>query len=63
MLAGTVTEGAHYFSDVFAGVGMAFFGYCLARHIIRAEDRLFSPPRPVSCSLGEDAAIAGLANR
>jgi membrane-associated phospholipid phosphatase len=63
MLAGTVTEGAHYFSDVLAGIGMAFFGYCLARYVVRAEDRLFSRTRPVSCSLGEDAAIAGLANR
>jgi PAP2 superfamily protein len=38
MLAGTITEGAHYFCDVLAGVGMAFFGYVLARRIIRLED-------------------------
>jgi membrane-associated phospholipid phosphatase len=39
MLGGTVTEGAHYFSDVLAGAGMAFFAYATAKRIIRAEDR------------------------
>ena len=39
MLAGTVTEGAHYFCDIFAGIGMAFFAHALARRIMRAEDR------------------------
>lgn len=40
MLAGTITEGAHYFSDILAGTGMAFFAYALATRIIRAEDGL-----------------------
>ncbi len=39
MLAGTVTEGAHYFSDVIAGVAMAFAAYALATWIIGIEDR------------------------
>ncbi|HEY0224635.1 MAG TPA: phosphatase PAP2 family protein [Pseudolabrys sp.] len=39
MLGGTVTEGAHYFCDILAGAGMAFFAYALAKRIIRAEDR------------------------
>jgi membrane-associated phospholipid phosphatase len=41
MLGGTVTEGAHYFTDVLAGSGVAVFAYVLARHIIRLEDRSF----------------------
>jgi membrane-associated phospholipid phosphatase len=39
MLAATVTEGAHYFIDVFAGSCMAFFAHGLAKRIIRLEDR------------------------
>jgi hypothetical protein len=39
MLCGTVTEGAHYASDVLAGIGVAFCAYSLARRIIRVEDR------------------------
>lgn len=39
MLCGTVTEGAHYVSDVLAGIGVAFCAYSLARRIIRVEDR------------------------
>jgi membrane-associated phospholipid phosphatase len=38
MLGGTITEGAHYFTDVLAGIAMAFFAYGLARAIIRRED-------------------------
>jgi membrane-associated phospholipid phosphatase len=45
MLAATVTEGAHYFIDVIAGSGMAFFAYALARRIIRLEDRSFDQRR------------------
>ncbi len=41
MLGATVTEGAHYFCDVFAGSCMAFFAHSLAKHIIRVEDRPF----------------------
>lgn len=44
MLAGTVTEGAHYYADVIAGIGMAFFGHFAAKRIIAAEDRLASAP-------------------
>jgi len=44
MLAGTVTEGAHYFTDVVAGVGMAFFGHFAARRLVAAEDRLALMP-------------------
>jgi membrane-associated phospholipid phosphatase len=40
MLGGTVTEGAHYFTDVLAGACMAFFAHWAAKRIIRAEDRL-----------------------
>lgn len=40
MLGGTVTEGAHYFIDIIAGVGMAFFAYALAARILKAEDSL-----------------------
>jgi len=40
MLGGTITEGAHYFTDVLAGTAMAFFAYGLARAIIRREDGL-----------------------
>jgi len=42
MLAGTVTEGAHYFSDVLAGICMAFLAYALATWIIGIEDRAFA---------------------
>jgi membrane-associated phospholipid phosphatase len=42
MLGGTVTEGAHYFCDIFAGICMAFFAYALARHIIGV------PPMPLA---------------
>lgn len=40
MLAGTVTEGAHYFVDVFAGCGMAFLAHAVAKQVIGLEDRL-----------------------
>jgi membrane-associated phospholipid phosphatase len=45
MLAATVTEGAHYFIDVIAGSGMAFFAYALAKRIIRLEVRSFDQRR------------------
>ena len=41
MLGGTVTEGAHYFSDILAGTCMAFFAHAMAKRIIRVEDRSF----------------------
>jgi hypothetical protein len=37
MLGGTVTEGAHYYVDVLAGAGMAFFAHALAKRIAAAE--------------------------
>jgi membrane-associated phospholipid phosphatase len=57
MLGATVTEGAHYFSDILAGSCMAFFAYALAQRIIRLEDRSFryqsnqpiGQPSPASC--------------
>lgn len=39
MLCGTITEGAHYICDTFAGIGVAFAAYGLAVHIIKIEDR------------------------
>jgi hypothetical protein len=43
MLAATLTEGAHYFTDLLAGGAMAFYGYYLARYIIGLEDRARAP--------------------
>jgi membrane-associated phospholipid phosphatase len=40
MLGSTVTEGAHYFIDIVAGIVMAFFAYLLAKRVIGMEDRL-----------------------
>jgi hypothetical protein len=40
MLAGTLTEGAHYLIDVVAGTAMAFFAHTLAARIIASEDRI-----------------------
>ena len=45
MLGGTVTEGAHYFCDIAAEIGMAFFAHALARRIIKIED---SSPAPLA---------------
>jgi membrane-associated phospholipid phosphatase len=42
MLAGTLTEGAHYLVDVMAGVGMAILGLALAQRLVRLEDTLGS---------------------
>ena len=39
MLGGCVTEGAHYLSDILAGIGIVFFAYFLAKRIISLEDR------------------------
>jgi membrane-associated phospholipid phosphatase len=50
MLGGTVTEGAHYFSDVLAGICMAFFAHAMAKRIIRVEDRSFHRRRSYSIS-------------
>ncbi len=41
MLGATVTEGAHYFIDIAAGSGMAFFGYVMAKRVLALEDRAF----------------------
>ncbi len=61
MLASTLTEGAHYFIDIVAGIGMAFFAYPLAARIVRIEDRLLQARwagRPRSAD-----AIAGMIRR
>lgn len=41
MLGATITEGAHYFSDVIAGSCVALFAYLLARRIIGVEANPF----------------------
>lgn len=46
MLAGTISEGAHYLVDTIAGSGMAVFGYALARPILRIEDGCRRSPQP-----------------
>jgi membrane-associated phospholipid phosphatase len=42
MLGATVSEGAHYFSDVIAGSLMAVFAYAAARRLIAVEDRVLA---------------------
>jgi membrane-associated phospholipid phosphatase len=39
MLCATLTEGAHYLTDIIAGSAMAFFGYAAAKRILVFEDR------------------------
>jgi PAP2 superfamily len=55
MLGGTVSEGAHYFIDVVAGGGMAFFAHAMAKRIIRVEDGALG--RPHSAAIGPEPAI------
>jgi membrane-associated phospholipid phosphatase len=55
MLVGTVTEGAHYFVDILAGIGMAFFAHFMAKRIIRAEDRSLQPHH--NRSVGREDAV------
>jgi membrane-associated phospholipid phosphatase len=55
MLAGTLTEGAHYLIDVLAGIGMAFLGYALARRVLAREERMLARMR-VRPAAGELAA-------
>jgi len=60
MLGGTVTEGAHYYVDIFAGAGMAFFAHHVARRIIGAEARGAAaeasvPPAPFAANLARQA--------
>jgi membrane-associated phospholipid phosphatase len=45
MLGSTLTEGAHYFTDMLAGIAMAFLAYAAAQRIVAAEDRLFNRHR------------------
>jgi hypothetical protein len=59
MLAGTITEGAHYFCDVLAGVGMAFVGYALARRVIRLEDG-YGPDAPAALAISGSSTRARL---
>jgi hypothetical protein len=64
MLGGTVTEGAHYYVDVLAGIAMAFFAHCLAKRIIAAEgygrepDRQRALSEPVRSALQTAAGLA-----
>ena len=58
MLAGTITEGAHYFTDLFAGTAMAFFAYALANRIIALEDRSFQYRPTVDITSAQGLAIA-----
>jgi membrane-associated phospholipid phosphatase len=50
MLGGTLTEGAHYYVDVLAGAGMAFFAHALARILV--------PARVAGRAMGEPAGSA-----
>jgi hypothetical protein len=43
MLGGTLTEGAHYFVDVLAGAGMAFFAHAAAKRIVGQESGVRRP--------------------
>jgi membrane-associated phospholipid phosphatase len=52
MLGGTITEGAHYLTDVVAGSAMAFFAYFFTRYILRKEDAR-------SIKRAPDAVVAG----
>ena len=58
MLGGTLTEGAHYLSDVLAGSAMAFFAYAAARRVIRLEDRALLRRRSRAVLQGEAVAAA-----
>jgi hypothetical protein len=57
MLGGTVTEGAHYFVDIFAGGCMAFFARALATRIIKAEGRALLKPGNELVGGGEQADV------
>ena len=67
MLGGTVTEGAHYYVDVLAGAGMAFFAHALAKRIAPAESfarkpgRLPAPSEPIDAAPAPAAAGAAVA--
>jgi membrane-associated phospholipid phosphatase len=52
MLGGTITEGAHYLTDVVAGSAMAFFAYFFTRYILHKEDAR-------SIKRAPDAVVAG----
>jgi hypothetical protein len=67
MLGGTLSEGAHYLTDVLAGAWMAFFGYAMARRIMPLEEALIARYRSAwlvsrstkSGSAAGDAALVG----
>jgi hypothetical protein len=63
MLAGTITEGAHYFTDLFAGTAMAFFAYVLANRIIALEHRSFQHRSTVDMTAAQGLAIAAPVRR
>lgn len=39
MLGATLTEGAHYLTDIIAGTWMAFFGHAMAKRLINRQQR------------------------
>jgi membrane-associated phospholipid phosphatase len=55
MLGATVTEGAHYLTDIIAGSGMALFGYAMAKRILLFEDRYRFASRNVGFAMGSAA--------
>jgi membrane-associated phospholipid phosphatase len=59
MLCATVTEGAHYGTDVVAGSFVAFIAYALARRLVRAEAWLFHFRRKRASGRADRAAPTG----
>jgi hypothetical protein len=55
MLGATVTEGAHYLTDIIAGSGMALFGYAMAKRILVLEDHYRFAGRNAGLALGSPA--------
>src|SRR5262249_27766799 len=59
MLGGTLTEGAHYYVDILAGTGMAFFAHAIARLLVRAAVAERATVEPVAPAAGSAAYAAG----
>ncbi|HML14187.1 MAG TPA: phosphatase PAP2 family protein, partial [Xanthobacteraceae bacterium] len=59
MLGGTLTEGAHYYVDVLAGGGMAFFAHALAKRIVAREGLARRPDHPPAPGEPTVAAATG----
>ena len=60
MLGSTITEGAHYFTDIVAGIAMAFFAYALAKRIISGEKPALGESREEAGKALYPAAAAGV---